>query len=122
MAYIVENLRKDWFDAVTVDRMIITRQINLEDGVESLHELLRYIRDDIEILDKNTKEILDKKIHELDENTKKEKIRIQSSNPEPRDSIERNTQDFMLLRTDHKRYQDELLFIKHIAFRKGWFD
>ena len=118
----ISKLIQDFFEADGVNKLIIKRQVPLEDGILVISELTQDVIDDISILDQETYKKLDVKIKELNtsNNTRKNEIKTQVGKPE--DTIEERNLKLKLLKEDHMKYRRLMTLIQEICYRKGWFE
>lgn len=122
MPVMLRKLLEDFANANAIDNSIITRQLDIESGVEILRDMIKKVRDDIKTLDETTIwKNLNEKILELDNTNMLRKKKIQEGTT-TNDSIDKRHLELLLLREDHQRYKQELVIIQNLCYRKGWFD
>ena len=121
MPVMIRILLENYGNANGIDNSIITRQLDIENGVEILRDMIKKIRGNIKTLDKQASDILEEKIKELDEKNRIRKEQIENR-MKPNDSIDKRHLTLTLLREDHNRYKHELKTIENICYKKGWFD
>ena len=105
MPVMKEKLIRDYFEAHEVDKLITKRQLDIDMGVSILGEMIGYIKKDIETLDQETHEELNKKVKELDVINMQRKEEIKKRLGEPEDDIEKRNFERELLKEDHKKYR-----------------
>lgn len=121
MPIMKDKLVQDFFEAEGVKKLITKKQVDVDPGVHILDEMLQYVRQDIETLDKESKQKLDKKIGELKTINKQRKEYIEK-NTEVNDPIDQRNLDRKLLMEDFDLCKKELLFIQNLGYLVGWFD
>jgi hypothetical protein len=122
MPVMIRKLLEDFANANAIDNSIITKQLDIETGVEILRDMIKKVRDDIKTLDETVIwKNLESKIKELDNTNIIRKKKLQE-NVTPNDSIDKRHLELSLLREDHQRYKQELVIIQNLCYRKGWFD
>lgn len=116
-----DKLVKDFLEADNVDKLIVKKQLHVEDGVTILRELIRYILDDIRVLDENTYKKLVEAHNKLTVSYTEKKNQIKTSYETDDDIDDRNLK--LLLNTeDHELLHAKLMLIQETAYGKGWFD
>ena len=118
----VNKLIQDFLEVDNINKLIIKKQITLEDGIPILSDLTQDVIDDITILDTATSEKLGEKIKQLNiaNNTRKDEIKNHSRKPE--DSIDERNLKIKLLKEDHLKYRRMITILQEIIYRKGWFE
>ena len=118
----VNKLIQDFLEVDNINKLIIKKQITLEDGIPILSALTQDVIDDITILDTATSEKLGEKIKQLNiaNNTRKDEIKNHSRKPE--DSIDERNLKIKLLNEDHLKYRRMITILQEIIYRKGWFE
>jgi len=122
MPVMKEKLIRDYFEAHEVDKLITKRQLDIDTGVSILGEMINYIKKDIETLDQETNQELNKKVKELDVINIQRKEDIKKRLGEPEDDIEKRNFERELLKEDHKKYRKIMNIIQNLSYRMGWFD
>lgn len=123
MPVMIEKLKKDFFEAEEIDKIITKGQLDVETGIPILYDMIQYVKQDIKTLDEEGGyKTLCEKIKELDVNNIKRKESIKQKWGQPTDSISDRNLKRELLKEDHGKYKQELVLIQEICYRKGWFD
>ena len=86
-----------------------------------MKEMIIDVLDDIDILDEETKKIIDEKIKQLNVTNNARKDEIKKNSP-VEDNIDDRNLKLKLLREDHMKYRHMLKIIQKICHRKGWFE
>lgn len=121
MPVMIRKLLEDFSNANAIDNSLITRQIDIENGVDIFSDMIKKVRMDIKTLDEQAYNTLEQKVKELDEQNILRKNQIKNKTV-TNDSIERRQLELKLLREDHGRYKQELVIMQNICYKKGWFD
>lgn len=121
MPVMQQKLIQDFFDADEVDRLMAKKQIDIDPGVDILKDLIKKVREDIRIMDEDTKGKLDIKIKELNDKNMVRKKELETKIL-VNDSIDERNKRRRLLQEDYNRYRQELVIIQELCYRKGWFD
>jgi len=121
MPFMRQKIMDDFKYADQVGKGIVTKQIHMEDGIESYESLVNYVREDLKQLDENARKELDKEVVKLnvikEENKKIIKQRWEGVNP-----LDNRDLRLILLEENFKKLQRELLLIQGICFKIQVFD
>jgi len=113
-------LERDFTRADECSIAIETKQLSINE-IPMLKGLIERVRDDISILDKETKKILDEKNIELNKiNIEKRTDIDERTKNWDEDSYSENEIIGLKLWEDYKRYRKELTLIKQLCTQKKW--
>lgn len=118
----ISKLIHDFFEADNVNKLIIKKQIPLEEGIPILSDMIQDIVDDFEIIDQEANSKLTEKTKELNQANNVRKAEIKKLSGLPEDDIDERNLKLKLLKEDHQKYRRMLTIIQDISYRKGWFD
>lgn len=122
MSVMEEKFVKDFLEAQEVDKLISKQGIDFIDGLFILKDMIKYVREDIKILDKDTYKKLEEMNAQLDDINKKRKENIKHRYKDAEDEEEKDFIHLKLLKEDHEKYKKELFFIQKLGYNKGWFN
>jgi hypothetical protein len=117
-----QKLIQDFLETDEITKQITKGQIDIATGVDILKDMIKYVRNDIEILDQETYHTLEEIIKQLGETNHTRKEQIKKSLKEPEDSMDELVLKRHLLKEDLMKYKEELKTIQKLASNKGWFD
>lgn len=118
----VNKLVNDFFEADAINKLLLKKQVMLEDGIPILKEMLQDVVDDFEILDQEAFTVLNNKIKDLNQKNNIRKAEIKKQTAEPEDSIDERNLKLKLLKEDHGKYRRIITIIQKLAYKKGWFE
>ena len=117
-----KKLVNDFFEADGINKLLIKKQIMLEDGIPILKEMIQDVIDDFEILDQEAFTVLSNKVKDLNQKNNIRKIEIKKQTADPEDSIDERNLKLKLLKEDHGKYRRIITIIQKLAYKKGWFE
>jgi hypothetical protein len=117
-----QKLIQDFLETDEITKQITKGQIDIAIGVDILKDMIKYVRNDIKILDKDAYTKLENIIKELGTTNQQRKEQIKKELKEPEDSMDEMVLKRHLLREDLMKYKQEMIAIQEIAYNKGWFD